>query len=178
MAAACSQNLPDLKMLNVQLSGGKDLLVPLDWAHDLALIPSMWAWPGPQFRESKSATTYLAPIGLPRICKAASLPGSDVITDQSDPSAGSAHDPVWANLDTTYSNQYIVLKHRDAEGAGNAYLASAGVLAGLGIGLIPIAYDASRKRYRHRRRGRASRSKSSGDADVAWPDQAGDSPQS
>jgi hypothetical protein len=127
--------------------GGTGYLITrgIDWAHQEVLLPSF----EPYADDIGVKWKHLMPSILG--CQALNLDQDRRVGDV-DPTAAEKSDAAvqWASETGTFGAA-VMFANRDAAAVGNVLLIITGTLASLGIGLIPVAYDAARRRRQYQR---------------------------
>ena len=148
----------DPSTIRVTLSGMSQTSFDMDLVHHTTKLPDYEPYRGGwQYRETFDSyfgldlgRTY-APLRQGG-CKLL-LPNSDWKVDSVTQDPTKTTKDGWLNWrgDDSSHPTVVVSKDRDAGGFSNGLLALAGVLAGLGVGFMPVAYDAWREWYGYRR---------------------------
>ena len=143
----CTVAEPQDNYIPVTVDGAGYLIARgIDWAHQEVLLPSF--------------DSYADDIGvkwkhlMPNIlgCQALNLDQDRRVEDVEPVPAETSDAAVqWASDTTDTSGAAVMFANRDAAEVGNGLIIITGVLASLGIGLIPVAYDAARRRRQYQR---------------------------
>jgi hypothetical protein len=122
----------------------------LDLFHSEVEFPAMWDGSGSDVMGiSNEGGDYKIPKSTQ--CRNTDIPDEDELTSATDdPSPVTSQWAVWGNEVGSFGES-VVFKRKDAERWGNLCVASAGAAFGLGIGFIPLAYEAGGA-WRRRRR--------------------------
>ncbi len=142
----CTVAEPQDNYIPVTVDGTGYLITrEIDWAHQEVLLPSF----EPYADDIGVKWKHLMPSVLG--CQALNLDQDRRVGDV-DPVAAETSDAAvqWAS-DTDTSGAAVMFVNRDAAEVGNGLIIITGVLASLGIGLIPVAYDAKRRRRQYQR---------------------------
>jgi hypothetical protein len=125
----------------------------LDWAHEEAALPGM----GSGMSNAALNKWNGVPLdgwygtGLQDGCKVSNIPLNAKITDANPSEYTMDHYALgWFGQDALLTST-IVARRRDADATANAFVAVGGILAGLAVGLVPVAYDAIRAMRRKRK---------------------------
>jgi hypothetical protein len=141
----------------VTLVGRGRLLASTDWAHRIARFPGMSS--SFSLHAVNTSVTFLFSVPLDGYynfnrnygCEQLGFSDDWKATNVSS-GARSADDELEWDSTQGLASASAVLQDRNAEAKGNAWIATAAIVAAVAVGFLPIAYEANRVWRRHRRR--------------------------
>ncbi len=140
---------------HVQIWGDLEepILHHIDWAHDAVTLPSLLGgipdtamnrWDG-------IALNGWYGTSLQEACKNSNIPLDSTITDADPTDPTVEHYAMgWFGQAACLTSSFVA-KKRDSDSTANTYIAVGGVLAGLAVGFVPVAYEAIRSWRRQRK---------------------------
>lgn len=116
----------------------------LNWAHWMTTLPTFYSYKPDSSWDYRGLALNGKFGGIQEVgCKGLRLNEEWEVGDLSENTTlTAARELIWADGNASMA---VVSKERGAEGIGNILLATAGALAALGIGFIPVAYEAWRQ---------------------------------
>jgi hypothetical protein len=140
---------------HVQIWGDleKPILNHIDWAHDAVTLPSLLGGipDTPMNRWDGIALNGWYGTGLQEACKNSNVPLDSTITDADPTDPTVEHYAMgWFGRAAVQSSSFVA-KKRDSDSTANKYIAVGGILAGLAVGFVPVAYEATRSWRKQRK---------------------------
>jgi hypothetical protein len=125
----------------VRISGDASIISDTDWVHHLTVLPDFtdtYSFDGHELRG-----TYATALQI--VCKELELNPTTKLGDVSSvPTAADTTRLTW-NSEFADKHVSVVTADRSAGAWGNLLIATAGLLAAISIGFMPVAYDARRR---------------------------------
>lgn len=130
----------------------------LDWAHDAVTLPSLLGGvpDTPMEKWNGIMLNGWYGTGLQQACKNSTIPFDSTITDADPPDPTVEHYAMgWFGRPAVQRSNFVA-KKRESDSTANKFIAVGGILAGLAVGFVPVAYEA-RRSWRKQRKPKPAR---------------------